>query len=100
MADSAGEVEASKVMLGEFRDQLRERYGLAAAQKLTDMIDGTSGKKMIRYTLLNLVDAGRVGNPNRSDIQDTAQQALQLIGQLNSQLIELHDLILLPHKAS
>jgi len=98
MADTAGEVEDSILSLQSYYDHCRERYGLAAATKLQDIMLGPAGKRMIRYNLLEIVQAGRSEPPNLGHIQSAARQALQSIDYLNSQLIELHDLLLPPRR--
>jgi hypothetical protein len=96
MAETAGEVEASVRALAVYRETLREKHGMAAANKLDEIIYGPVGKEMLRMSLLDLVDMGRNKNTPPEHIQRTAARALDVIEHLNRQLIEIHDRILPP----
>jgi hypothetical protein len=98
MAESAGEVETSIRHLSQFKDKVRERYGMRAVELLEKLIYGPSGKMIIRHSLLDLVAAA--GNPKtpKKVIRDRAAQVLRWIESLNSDLCQLHDLILFENK--
>lgn len=93
MAESAGEVENSVLRLDEFRPQIRETYGMGAVELLERIIWGPSGKRMIRYALLQLANAEKE-KLSQQVIQDRAKYALDNIDRLNKNLRELHDMIL------
>jgi hypothetical protein len=93
MADTAGEVESSIVGLGRFHDQIRETFGMEAVELLEKIMHGPSGKQMIRYSLLELVNAERL-NLSEGTIRQRAGDALRAIEELNRNLRELHDKVL------
>lgn len=94
MADSAAEVETSIAGLEKYSDVVRETYGMAVVERLERMIGGPTGKRMIRYSLMNLVKAAGQPNADSKMIQDSAKETLRWIEQLNVEFCELHDLIL------
>ncbi|SDQ22891.1 hypothetical protein SAMN05443245_0472 [Paraburkholderia fungorum] len=96
LGESAGTVEESVARLERYRDRLREAYGLAAANKLTDVLRGYRGKLTLRDALMLMVDDFRGDLSSTEALQYQAQHILISIDQLNADLIQLHDLIIEP----
>ncbi|CAM8819207.1 MULTISPECIES: hypothetical protein [Burkholderia] len=96
LGESAGTVEESVERLEKYRDRLREEYGLAVANKLTDVIRGAGGKMSLRLALELLVQDSKDDHSSPEALQYQAQWILRSIDLLNTNLIELHDLIVKP----
>ncbi|QVN17268.1 hypothetical protein [Burkholderia pyrrocinia] len=96
LGESAGTVKESVDRLERYRDKLREEYGLAASNKLRDVIRGVGGKMPLRHSLFELVEASKDEQSSQEDLQFLAQRILRSIDRLNANLIELHDLIVRP----
>ena len=96
LGESAGTVKESVDRLEKYRDKLREEYGLAASNKLRDVIRGVGGKMPLRHSLFELVEASKDEQSSQEDLQFLAQRILRSIDRLNVNLIELHDLIVRP----
>lgn len=94
MAESAAEVETAISRLDKYRDVVRETFGMEAGERLEKMLHGPSGKRMIRYTLTNLVDYARRTDADPEITRNKATEALTFIEELNGEFRELHDLIL------
>lgn len=99
LSESAGSVEDSVDRLEKYRDKLREEYGLAAANKLTQTIRGEGGKMSLRFALELLVHDSHDDRSTPESLQDQAQWILRNIDLLNTNLVELHDLIAKPARA-
>lgn len=99
LGESAGSVEDSVDRLEKYRDRLREEYGLAAANKLTDVLRGEGGKMSLRLALELLVHDSNDERSTPEALQDQARWILQNIDLLNTNLVELHDLIVKPARA-
>ncbi|MBY8604162.1 hypothetical protein K7N18_04880 [Burkholderia arboris] len=99
LSESAGSVEDSVERLEKYRDKLREEYGLAAANKLTQTIRGEGGKMSLRMALHLLVDEANDERTAPEALQDQARWILRNIDLLNTNLVELHDLIVKPPRA-
>ena len=89
MADTAAEVEISIQALTRFEQRLRETFGMESAYKLDRVINGPSGKQMLRHSLIEMAKA-----PNVESVQARAKEALAIIDELNQQITDLHDMIL------
>lgn len=96
LSESAGSVEDSVERLEKYRDRLREEYGLAAANKLTQTIRGEGGKMSLRFALHLLVHDSKDERSTPESLQDQARWILRNIDLLNANLVELHDLIARP----
>lgn len=99
LSESAGSVEDSVDQLEKYRDRLREEYGLAAANKLTQTIRGEGGKMSLRFALELLVHDSNDARSTPESLQDQARWILRNIDLLNTNLVELHDLIVRPPRA-
>jgi hypothetical protein len=95
LGESAGNIEENVARLERYRDRLREDYGLEAANKLTAIIHGVGGKMPLRRSLLELVNCAK-DQFSQEHQQFLAQRILRSIDRLNTNLIELHDLIARP----
>ena len=91
---TAGKVDNSVWRLGKYRKRLRENNGMAAAQKLDEIIYGPNGKRALRFNLNNIARMSKSVDFSRSEVRTEAEQALGKIAHLNADLRELHDLIL------
>lgn len=96
---TASEVEQSMQELNVYRDILRETCGMAAAEKLDEIIYGKFGKGGLRRTLARMVEIGRDQKPLPRKVVQLASDALQNIANLNEQIGHLHDLVLAKIKA-
>lgn len=93
-------VEQSISRLDTYRDQLPEEFGLAAVNKLAEIVRGERGKVMIRMQMTILTEKAKEGSYAPEKIQRDAKLVLHSIEQLNAKLIELHDLIVQPKGAA
>lgn len=96
--DTAEGVTQRVQALRGYRATIRENCGLAAAHRLDKILDGPAGKFLIRYEIDALVDRFR-GGANREELISRATSILDLVGDFNQQLTELHDLMLPPRGA-
>lgn len=96
---TADEVERSMRELSGYRETLRESYGMAAAEKLDQIIYGEFGKDGLRRSLARIVEIGRDQNPVPPEAVHIASDALNIITDLNGRIGELHDLVLAKIKA-
>src|SRR5271155_1681281 len=95
LAQTAGEIEESIRLIDWYNNRPREQLGMAAALKVEDIIHGPVNKEMIKMSLSDLVTAL---DPERA--KQIAVTGLFWIEEVNKQLIELHDLVLLPKRAT
>lgn len=100
LARSTDSVEQSISRLDVYRDQLREEFGLAAANKLAEIVRGECGKVMIRMQMTILAQKATEGAYSPEKIQRDAKLVLHSIEQLNVKLVELHDLVVQPKGAA
>jgi hypothetical protein len=91
---TASGVEQSMQELYVYRDMLRETCGMAAAEKLDEIIHGKFGKGGLRRSLARIVEIGRDQKPLPREVVQIASDALQNITNLNEQIGHLHDLVL------
>lgn len=88
---TAERVEQSIGALNKYRDRLRERDGMAATQKLDEIVYGPVGKRALRQRLRELAELGRQSEPSADRIAALAKDALSMIAKLNKDLASLHD---------
>ena len=88
---TAERVGQSIEALDKYRDQLREHAGMAAMQKLNEIVYGPVGKRALRQRLRELADMGRQSEPPVDKIAAIAKDALSMIAKLNKDLASLHD---------
>jgi hypothetical protein len=112
---TAEQVEGSIHGLSEYKDRLREKFGLGAPAKLDEIIKrslDSYSKPWLRDELETLVRNARIipdpeqvkanreyrewPEKHRAWLQTTAKNLAQKIDQLNERLIEMHDMILPP----
>jgi hypothetical protein len=91
---TAEPVERSIAALDKYRDQLRERDGMAAAQKLNEILYGPVGKRALRDLLRRLSEMSQQAEPPSEKIAAVAKEALSMIDKLNKDLAELHDAVI------
>lgn len=94
MTDTAEGVEDNIHKLEAYRDRFRVKNGMAAAQKLNDIVYGPAGKRALRETLVRIADMGRRPDPPLEEMKAAAVEALAMIKKLNKDLAKLHDLVL------
>lgn len=93
MEGTGANIEEHIDFLKNHRDFIREKYGLSVANRLMEMLYGGGGKQSIRFDLWGLVFMGDDFYPSE-DIAVEANRILDNISELNSQLEELHDMLL------
>ncbi|MCC7252373.1 hypothetical protein [Hyphomicrobium sp.] len=91
---TAERVEQSIGALNKYRDRLRERDGMAAMQKLDEIVYGPVGKRALRLRLRELAEMGREQEPSQDQIAALAKDALSMIAKLNKDLASLHDSVI------
>ena len=87
MAEFAAEVETAISRLDKYRDVVRETFGMEAGERLEKMLHGPSGKRMIRYTLTNLVDYALRIDADPEIIRNKATEVLTFIEELNGEFL-------------
>lgn len=88
---TAEPVERSIEALNKYRDQLREHSGMAASQKLEEILYGQVGKRALRDLLRRLSNTAREPEPPAAEIAALAKDGLGMIDKLNKDLAALHD---------
>lgn len=81
--------------LRRYRGIIRENCGAAVARCFDSLIDGPSGKFMIRCEIRAVVDLARLGRP-AAELQARAKGIIEMIDTFNDALIELHDAMFPP----
>jgi len=96
LTEGEGAVEKSLQALQPHRASIAERFGLEIADALDGILNGPTGKRMIRYNIKNLIAESRKPKPDLDGVRRSAQAASESIRQLNAQLVELHKLLVRP----
>lgn len=91
---SAEIVDEAIALLGRYRDRVREKFGMAVAQKLDQIIYGDCGKRKIRALIMQLLGSAETEGADSAYLQSEARRAVEMIETVNRQLIDLHDMIL------
>jgi len=93
MNETGAAVERSMDDLKQHRDFIRNRYGMALANKIDFLVYGSGGKESIRADLRSLVSNGSPDGSSENVTED-ARRILANITDLNKRIEEFHDQLL------